>query len=338
MALMRNFGLRRLLLWPVWSGVLAVACVNSQTPPSPNVGSEGGQSGGVIASVGGRAGANMPPPGTGGTVGAVSDAGSPDAAGVIECPVGMICDSFETYDVGSSPKRSDPSAIWRIESQSSPGIMAVDDTRAFSGNRALRIQIPTTVESSARGMVTTLDKRLFPATHLNARMMFFLDALPKGPGPFHWSFMQAEGAFAADGDIARKNATFGIGGWHKSTQSGFQNVMYANATEGALDCWNHTTFVVPTGRWVCVEWELDVLTHRQSVKVDNREISQMTFTEKPVAPSNGCVGKPQGLPWYVPPLSRFNLGYVHYHTSEIERNLWIDDVVLANAPIGCPAK
>ncbi len=295
------------------------ASVTPESGGSPATGGGGGQ---LVGGVGGGGGARSG--GAGGQSVVVGGGTAPD------CGKHPLCDSFETYAVGTSPQSSAADANWRIASGAEN--LKVDDRRAFSGKHSLKIQIPAG-DTAVNAMLTTLRKDLVPATKLFARMMYFLDGTPVGPSPFHWVFMQADGVFPSGSNLGRSSASLGLGGWSSSPKSGWQEVM----NTGALDCWNHTNSPIPTGRWVCVEWALDSTTHTQKLTVDKVSVSQATFTLNLTNFNSGCIGAQNETQWYIPPIARFSVGYSHFHTSLMPRTLWMDDVVVSKEPIGCPA-
>ncbi len=276
-----------------------------------------------------REDANVTPQdsGAGGTGGTGGAGGMGGTLVPINCAGGHpFCDSFEEYETGASPQRMDDNAKWRIAS--SPQLGVVDSTRAFSGKKSVKFSIPK--GGSVNASLGTIHKGVFPATKLNARMMVWLDAKPQGASPFHWSFMRTLGRFE-DPKIPRSTASFGLGGW----RDGMQSTM----NSATLDCWNHARQQIPTGKWVCVEWELNSATHEQKVLVDGQVAARLSFKTQPNGDaSRGCIGGNGGTPWYVPTLFNFTVGWQHFHTMDAPRTLWIDDVVLSKSPIGCPAR
>ncbi len=268
---------------------------------------------------------------------AVARAGMPidSLSANAETSAAVVRDSFEAYPLGPMSNATSTLAMWQVGGGSTD-MARVDDSRSFSGKQSLHIKIPVTKGGNAAALLKLVDKALFPATQLHARIMFYLDGPPMGASPFHWSFMQMSGAFPQTAQQTRAKATFGVGGWYKSRVGGMQNVMGAHGTEGFMDCWNHAAQEIPTKTWVCLEWSLDSATHTQKLLIDGQPALELSYVEKPQA-SNGCLKFPPGTSWFVPPIDEFKLGYTQWHASDLSRNLWIDDVVVSKSAVGCPA-
>jgi hypothetical protein len=313
------------------AGAEGGSAANGGTAGSGNAGDTGGKVGAT-----GGTGGTAPTGGTGGTA-SVGGAGGTGMGGASACGTVPFCDSFETYAVGTNPRGMGADANWSIATGTDK--VLVDDSRAFVGKKSIKIPIPVTGDSSVNQMLTTIRKDLFPAAKIYARMMVYFDGLPTGPSPLHWSMMRAEGVFPASSGLPRGSASLGFGGWRNNASGGFQQVMNGSGgADGSLDCWNHANQQIPTGKWTCVEWSLDSATHATEVKVGGVVSPQMSFALTPKGGSTGCVGLPKTVPWYVPPVLRFSIGYVHWHISEVAHTMWIDDVALSkDGPIGCPA-
>jgi hypothetical protein len=168
-------------LWEaVWVlGLCAVACAqNDASPnnePGDNAGGEGGQGGGDMTSAGesgsgdneggaggeatdgvggeggetnaeaGKGGAEMPTAGAGGMGGASVPVGGNQ--GSTTCQTNAVCDDFETYAPGAFKAANG----WTVAVQGAG--MVVDESRARSGKRSIKITVAAGGEGETAFMV-----------------------------------------------------------------------------------------------------------------------------------------------------------------------------------------
>lgn len=82
---------------------------------------------------------------------------------------------------------------------------------------------------------------------------------------------------------------------------------------------------VPRGRWACWEWHLDGANDAARFWLDGERLSDLQITP---ATRPG--------PWTAPEYARLDLGFGHGHDEPADRfEVWIDDVVVSSARIGC---
>jgi hypothetical protein len=97
------------------------------------------------------------------------------------------------------------------------------------------------------------------------------------------------------------------------------------------DCWQHSATAMPTGTWACVEWKFDGTQDRMELWLDGAKLDDLTV----LGQGEGCIGHDTGDQWLAPTFERLRLGFESYQSDD-PRELWIDDVVIDDAPIGCP--
>lgn len=241
------------------------------------------------------------------------DAGQPDAGGA-NCAGARFCDDFETYDAGARP-----SGPWTVSV--SGGDARIDDTKSFSGSKSVRI---TTDGQAAyrRAFISITGAPVFPLPGdvLFGRMMMWLTAPPTQTT--HWTNIQGEGP--VPNQTYRSEIRYG--------GQVSQQLMANYETAGvASDCWKHSTTVIPSGRWACMEWRYDTPNDTMNFWLDGVAIDALTV----VGQGSGCISHDTGDHWYFPTFDTLRLGWEHYQTSDpIE--LWLDAVAVDTQRIGCP--
>jgi len=265
-----------------------------------------GQGGTVV----GAGGAAAPIGGAGGTVSVMGT-----------CKTAAVCDDFEAGVVGQAP-----ASPW---TRSGATKMAVSEDKAFSGKRSVKIEIAA--GDGGEALLSRKDPNLFPVKdQLYMRMMVFLDRAPAGSG-LHWAFMQVQGAARDANNKVIGLASYGVGGHPSQFQSIY---LLPTNSNGLNDCWDYSSRSVPTGKWVCMEWHLDVPKDAQEVWADGQMIPELSFTTQPSG-STGCLNPQTGGKWLIPDISFARVGWIHYHTANAQ-TVWIDDVVMDKQRVGCP--
>jgi hypothetical protein len=250
-------------------------------------------------------------PDVGPTDSAVPDAGPPTGS----CAGARICDDFESYTPGP------PRGPWTVGT--SMATLAVDETRAFSGRRAVHINTMGGAGTYRRAYMSATGGALFPlpGNVMFGRMMLYLVAAPAGS--VHWTNIQGEGPVAGQS----YRAMYRYGG----QQTG--RLMANYETSGvSTDCWDHSTTVIPTGRWTCMEWRYDGPNNRMEFWLDGTQLDDLTVRGR----GEGCIANDTMGNWYAPTFDTLRLGWEHYqNTTAME--LWIDDVAMDTRRFGCPA-
>lgn len=261
---------------------------------------------------------------------APADAGLPDGAPALDAPASVdagpidpcadriFCDDFESYDVGGPP-----GGPWEVSA--SRATVAIDQARATSGSRAVHIATEGGDGTYRRGYITLAGAPVFPVPDdtLHGRMMIYAAQLPGIGERVHWTNVQAEGPIRGMESIT---ALYRYGGMNDDR-------WLANyETRGAgSDCWRNSDVAMQAARWVCMEWRFSEPEDRMQLWIDGVEITDAAVTER----GDGCVDDTWDGHWYGGAWERIHLGWEHYQQS-IAHDVWIDDVVIDDAPIGCP--
>jgi hypothetical protein len=248
---------------------------------------------------------------------AAADARSRDVAvsapPIIECKVARYCDDFEVY------KPDAPPAGWSARTGGG-GTITVDETRAFSGTRAIHIKVPG---GSATAQISRKMTGLpVPGNNLYGRMMVYLQTPP--PGGVHYDIVEASGTTAAG---ARPVYYIGINGK-------FHNLYQPHS------CYRFSNVGPPANRWFCLRWQFD---GSDDGKGGTRNVSR-TWLDTAANPvvnvdrfGQTCEDGTRSE-WIAPVFSSFTIGWANYQKSPNPTEMWLDDIAFDNKPLDCPAQ
>lgn len=286
--------------------------------------SGGGDGGPVTTPQAGDGGGGAPSGGTSAGAGFGGEAGQAFAGNagaggegpVDPCLSASVCDGFEDYVTAQ------PTGPWTVATSGTNVKVAMDETRAFSGKRSVKLSMPGT--SNYQRAFIGLTGQPFPLANnqFYGRMMFYAAALPTN---VHWTFVTGEGPVAAQ-SISNAQVRYG----------GFTNkLLMANydAAPQAPDCWQNSTKAMPEAKWVCLEWQFDGNTNTQRLWLDGQSIADLTVAGK----GQSCIANTLQGNWYFPQkFERVYVGYESYQADATPRTVWIDDVAIASERLGCP--
>lgn len=241
--------------------------------------------------------------------GQIAAAGAPRAAGDSSDSEGatssadwLFHEDFEGQAAGMPP-----GAPWEVTGYGSKSVATTAD-RAFSGSQSVHFH----VDNPARSFITT--NKPFPVTGntFYGRMMVWFDKLPTAAQGVHWDMVSASG----DG-----GNTYLWGGQYDH--------VLANYHPG--DCYAHERALKPlTAKWHCVEWQFDGPGKTLNIWLDGA-------AGNVTARGEGCV-MGANHDWD-PPASwqTISFGWSHYQQDLLANDVWIDDIVIDEQRIGCPA-
>jgi hypothetical protein len=107
---------------------------------------------------------------------------------------------------------------------------------------------------------------------------------------------------------------------------------YSNMSTPGSDCWQHASgTVLPTGRFVCVEWLFDGPNDEMRLWLDGEAIDSLTVTGS----GDGCVNASAGFTWTAPEFASLDLGWEAYQADDA-REAYVDDVAISLERVGCP--
>jgi hypothetical protein len=240
----------------------------------------------------------------------------------------LFSDDFE-----SQPANEPPGAPWKEETYRSGAVVKVDSGRAFSGRQALHVFTPRGADYR-RGYVAIHLKGSLPAAMpgMYGRAMMWLDAAPVAPPgapAVHWTLLQGEGRSADD----TYNSIYRLGVERRDGTQLMAN--FETTPPVTTDCKQQSTLTLPTGRWACIEWRMEVASDEMEFWLDGRKVTRVKGRSHT---ATACRGNDLQGQWRAPP--RFDslyLGLERYADSANDQNLWWDDVVLSKQRVRCPS-
>lgn len=270
---------------------------------SGTAGSSGAGNGAAGQSTGGGGpGPNVPEAGSSdaATDGARADGTAPGAPGCVGV-VSKFCDDFEQQTAGMPP-----TGAFTLDAKA--GSIVVDSTKAYSGTKAIHLTTPKP------GATTMLQfTKQFPFNDLYGRGMFYLTNIPTAnPSTgIHWDIVYS---------YSQNNEQWEIGGM-------FGKFMFV------VDPPDHaiTSVAFPTGKWFCLQWEYKY----GGVGIDNTFVAKMDSAVLDKGQFTGA--DPSGMKWVAGPWRSLNVGWTGYGSSDIDMEMWVDDLAFGDQPIACPA-
>jgi hypothetical protein len=267
----------------------------------------------------------------------------PDAGGG-SCPAGAIlCDDFEKYTAGTSDLGPD----WTTYTYS--GSVKVDTTKPHGGKQSLHLTTQSGSLRYADLIKETPGKQLLPLVHYGRAMVWVTAIPPDG----HWNINQASGPMmGAPSEIA------------KYSYGGQYGKLMPNYTQRALVMRNGTlpvrgggpengdpnpeadcAIAAPTeklapGKWVCWEWEFDGKNDETHLWLDGQPMTEVDVVKSgKQCQGPGFMGR-RMMPNYVwegPEMfTKIIIGWEQYQSAPAEE-VWLDDLVMSEARVGCPA-
>ena len=287
------------------SGGVAGAGTSGASGSSATTTSAGGNAGSGAggASSGGSGGTGNVPEGGSSDGGEPPrpDGSAPGASGCVGV-VSKFCDDFEQQTAGAAPTGD-------FTVGAKPGAIVVDSTKAYSGTKAIHL---TTAKPGATTMLQFTKQ--FPFNDLHGRGMFFLTRIPTAnPGTaIHWDIVYS---------YSQNNVQWEIGGM-------FGKFMFVvDPPDHAL-----TSIVFPTGKWFCLQWEFK---YGGTAGADNTFVAKMDSAVLDKGQFTGA--DPSGMKWNGGPWRSLNVGWTGYGSSDVDIEMWIDDLAFGDQPIACPA-
>lgn len=229
----------------------------------------------------------------------------------------LLCDTFEGRAVGDPPNPE----LWSLQLGAGSSI-AIDNAHAVSGQHAARIAV-----MQDRQWAYMQNKSIFPVAENGfwGRLSFRIDAeRPKTEGLVHWNLIEA----MADSDPIRMYRYGGISvpelgrnyfNWNHEMRprpDGFSELSQDDDLNARVD----------PGQWHCVEWQFDGLTNTSRFFWDGIERDALTV-----------IGEAGGVAFDMRPFRALNIGFTLYQPIQQDYVVWIDDVAVDRARIGCPS-
>jgi hypothetical protein len=279
-------------------------------------GTAGGSAGGSAGGAGGGGGSAGAPLDAGADLVVIDAAGETgpggDAAGACTTQGTELCEDFESGAI--DPK------IWGTHATTGTSL-TVDGVHVHGGTHALHVKMV----AGGQGTAQITDAVTFPAksnTFYTRAYFYFSPDLPADHmGGFHMAYLLATG----NNDLGFVEAGLGSAG-------NKQYLGYSEYYGDGPDVHQHgptftefgpdsPTTIVPE-RWICLELMQggDSTTTHRRIWVDGQELPEQV--------SDYSDRKP-------PQFSLMSIGVLQYHTTPILTDVWVDDVRVSSARIGC---
>ena len=204
----------------------------------------------------------------------------------------QLCESFE----------NDLDATLWAKTQIGDATVTVDTMHAARGTKALHVKTP-----AGNGHAFITEKMTFPAVGntLYARMFVWFEDDITTAG--HFSL--AEGAGTGTGALVR------FGGQFKEFGVGSDGGMSGDWTD-------HDTVMVPSQKWICVEFQFDGAANAFHVWNDDAHRTALDS------------GANRHASFVMPQFKSLWFGWWMYNATE-PQDLWIDEIAVDSKPIGC---
>ncbi|MEO8876220.1 MAG: hypothetical protein ABI461_11580 [Polyangiaceae bacterium] len=243
--------------------------------------------------------------------------------GVSRCATAgvLLCDGFENATLDT--------ATWKVSGDTP----VVDNVHAARGNTALHIT------KHLNGQSYIKETKTFPIANNSyfGRAFVWFEKLPVPEPPSaamdagfkysHWSFVAASGT-VVDGEIRLSGQLsnganhFGVG-----TDNRTQDAGTGDWTNSDDDPTGHP-LAVPTGKWVCVEWQHSGATNETRFYWDGAEHTSL-YTS---ATKHGGIA---ANPYILPQFTNVWIGWQEYQPTDEDFEMWVDEVAIDTARIGC---
>ena len=228
-----------------------------------------------------------------------------------ECAGATVCSDFEDQ-TGTVP-----SGLWQTTAPDCQGTgkVSVDTSVAYSGTRSLRVDGGAGYCNHAFVASTRDLSSVGPAVHVRMRVRH-TTALPTG----HVTFVSMPDA-SQGGRALRVGGQNGALQWNRESDDA---TLPEQSPAGVA-----LSTPLPTGRWLCLRFQIDTTAQSMRTWVDDREVVGLHVDGVPTQNVDG-----QWLARTTPPRpTGLRLGWESYGTGA--DTLWFDDVAVGSSPIGC---
>lgn len=229
----------------------------------------------------------------------------------------LLCDGFETGTLDTS--------TWSVTGQAP----TIDGVHTARGSKALHIA------RTGNGASYIKEGKTFPVADDTyfGRVFVWFEKLPVqytdgGFSYAHWTFIAGTGT-GAQGEIrvsaqysALKNI-FGLGTDTGTEDGGSGDWTNRDTDPGPAG----TPTPVPTGQWLCIEWEHAGKTNETHFFWNGTEHPSMATT----ATHNGG----NGNPFILPEFTDVWIGWNEYQANDEPFEMWVDEVAIDTSRIGC---
>jgi hypothetical protein len=227
----------------------------------------------------------------------------------------QLCEDFESGTLDA--------ATWTVRGTKP----VIDDVQKARGGKALHVTM------MGNGLSGIQEKKTFPATNNTyfGRAFVYFASLPMPDMTFtysHWTLFaatgtQVSGEIRVGGQLQNGANRWGVGTDNRTDPNGTGD--WTNSDKDP----NGKPLAVPTGQWMCIEWMHKGDTNETRFWWDG--VEHPSLYTMPTTPHGGNANQPIVLP-------QFNavwLGWQEYQTATQRFELWLDEIAIDKARIGC---
>jgi hypothetical protein len=223
----------------------------------------------------------------------------------------QLCDDFESGILDKT--------TWSVEG-TAPVIDGLEHAR---GNRALHITQP------GNGLSYIKETKTFPAMNDTywGRIFVFFKSLPAAPLTYaHWTFIAASGTgvsgeIRVSGQLQNGGNFFGVGTDNRVDDAGTGDWTSSD------DDPPKAPVAVPLNQWICIEW-----LHKGDT---NETRFYWDGVEHPSLSTSATMHGGNANPFLLPQFTNVWIGWQEYQTTTESFELWIDEIAIDSARIGC---
>ena len=228
-----------------------------------------------------------------------------------------LCEDFESGVLDTT--------TWRVNGDAP----VIDTQQAARGTHALH------VTKTGNGLSYISETKTFPAPNdaYYGRAFVYFKSLPVPAAAFtyaHWTFIAASGTgvtgeIRLSGQLENGANLFGVGTDSLTDPNGTGDWTNADQDPGP----GATPAPVPTGQWLCIEWQHDGAHNQTRFWWDAVEHPSLDTTA--AAPHQGNAG----VPFTLPQFTSVWLGWQEYQATTEPLEMWLDEIAIDGARIGC---
>jgi hypothetical protein len=225
----------------------------------------------------------------------------------------QLCEDFESGKLDT--------ATWTVLGGVQP---VIDGLQAARGSKALHV----TVTGNGQSMIR--ETKTFPEPNNTywGRAFVYFGSLPTAPGMTysHWTFAYADGTMVSgqirlSGQLSNGRNLFGVGTDNRVDPMGTGD--WTNSDNDPAG----NPKPVPTGSWVCIEW-----LHKGDT---NETRFFWDATEHPSLYTSSTMHGGNTNPYILPQFRAFAIGWQEYQPSTEKFEMWVDEIAIDHARIGC---
>jgi hypothetical protein len=203
----------------------------------------------------------------------------------------------------------------------------IDGAQAARGGKALHLTI------TGDGQTAIREKKTFPEANdtYYGRVFVYFASLPTPATGFdyaHWTMIAASGTqvmgeIRVSGQMSNGKSLWGVGTDNRVDANGTGD--WTNSDKDP----NGKPVAVPTGQWMCIEWMHKGDTNETRFWWDG--VEHPSLYTMPSTPHGGNANEPYILPQF----TSVWLGWQEYQTTTEPFELWLDEIAIDKARIGC---